>query len=220
MAIVCERFTTSKLNRFEDLTGIATHGFRGEALASISHVAHVTITTKTVDSPCAYRALYSDGKLVPVKPGQSADPKACAGNNGTQITAQDLFYNVPTRRKALKSPSDEYNRILDIVSRYSIHNAGVSFSCRKQGSNVADVQTSTGATIVENIRLLYGSVASELLSIEKAFDDLDFKMNAHLSNANYNVKKMTFLLFINRTYFLLFFFFLFNLYENADCFVL
>ncbi|KAG2194488.1 hypothetical protein INT46_009673 [Mucor plumbeus] len=197
MAIVCERFTTSKLNRFEDLTGIATHGFRGEALASISHVAHVTITTKTADSPCAYRALYSDGKLVPSKPGQSADPKACAGNNGTQITAQDLFYNVPTRRKALKLPSDEYNRILDIVSRYAIHNSGISFSCRKQGSNIADIQTSTGATIVENIRLLHGSVASELLSIEKTFDDLNFKMNGHLSNANYSVKKMTFLLFIN-----------------------
>ncbi|KAK4520142.1 uncharacterized protein ATC70_008273 [Mucor velutinosus] len=197
MPIVCERFTTSKLNRFEDLTGISTHGFRGEALASISHVAHVTITTKTADSPCAYRALYSDGKLVPAKPGQSADPKACAGNNGTQITAEDLFYNVPTRRKAFKSPSDEYNKILDIVSRYAVHNAGVSFSCRKQGSNIADVQTSTGATIIDNIRLLHGSVASELLDIDKTFDELRFKMNGHISNANYSVKKMTFLLFIN-----------------------
>lgn len=131
MTIVCERFTTSKLNSFSDLASISTHGFRGEALASISHVAHVTITTKTADSPCAYRALYADGKLVPVKAGQSADPKACAGNNGTQITAEDLFFNTPTRLKALKSTSDEYNRILDIVTRYAIHNAGVSFTCRK-----------------------------------------------------------------------------------------
>ncbi|KAI8647179.1 hypothetical protein BD408DRAFT_378988 [Parasitella parasitica] len=197
MAIVCERFTTSKLNRFEDLTGIATHGFRGEALASISHVAHVTITTKIADSPCAYRALYSDGKLIPAKPGQSADPKACAGNNGTQITAEDLFYNVPTRRKAFKSTSEEHNRILEIVSRYAIHNSGVSFTCIKKGSTVADIKTSTGASVVENIRLLHGSVASELLSIDRKYDSLSFSMNAYISNANYSVKKMTFLLFIN-----------------------
>ena len=86
LPILCERFTTSKLKTFEDLNAIGTYGFRGEALASISHIAHLTITTKTADSSCAWRAHYADGKLAPTKPGQTADPKPTAGRGGTQIT--------------------------------------------------------------------------------------------------------------------------------------
>ncbi|XP_004676380.1 PREDICTED: DNA mismatch repair protein Mlh1 [Condylura cristata] len=189
--IVCERFTTSKLQSFEDLTHISTYGFRGEALASISHVAHVTITTKTADGKCAYRANYSDGKL-------KAPPKPCAGNQGTQITVEDLFYNISTRRKALKNPSEEYGKILEVVGRYSIHNSGISFSVKKQGETIADVRTLPNATTVDNIRSIFGNAVSrELIEVGCEDKTLAFKMSGYISNANYSVKKCIFLLFIN-----------------------
>ncbi|XP_047208530.1 DNA mismatch repair protein Mlh1 [Girardinichthys multiradiatus] len=191
MEIVCERFTTSKLQTFEDLSAIATYGFRGEALASISHVAHVTITTKTADAKCAYRASYSDGKL-------KGPPKPCAGNQGTQILVEDLFYNVSTRRKALKSPGDEYSRIVEVVSRYAIHNSGKSFSVKKQGETVADVRTLPNASVVDNIRSVFGNAVSrELIEVGCEDQKLAFTMKGYISNANYSVKKCILVLFIN-----------------------
>ncbi|XP_043993092.1 DNA mismatch repair protein Mlh1 [Gambusia affinis] len=191
MEIVCERFTTSKLQTFEDLSAIATYGFRGEALASISHVAHVTITTKTADAKCAYRASYSDGKL-------KGPPKPCAGNQGTQILVEDLFYNVSTRRKALKSPADEYSRIVDVVSRYAIHNSGRSFSVKKQGETVADVRTLPNASVVDNIRSVFGNpVSRELIEVGCQDQKLAFTLKGFVSNANYSMKRCILVLFIN-----------------------
>ncbi|KAK2184746.1 hypothetical protein NP493_254g01006 [Ridgeia piscesae] len=149
MDIVCERFTTSKLQTFEDLNAITTYGFRGEALASISHVAHVTITTRTAQSQCAYRGEYSDSRLKgPVKP--------CAGNVGTQISVEDLFYNIVTRRKALKNPAEEHRKLMEVVSRYAIHNATVGFTLKKHGETLADVRTAPGSSHLDNIRTIHG----------------------------------------------------------------
>lgn len=189
--IVCERFTTSKLVKFEDLATISTYGFRGEALASISYVAHVTITTKTADSQCAFKVSYRSGK--PTGP-----PKPCAGNQGTQIVVEDLFYNVPTRKNAFKSPAEEYGRLVDVVSRYAVHNAGVGFSIKKAEESATDVRTTADDDTLQSIATIYGkTVSRDLLPVECDNPDLKFRLKGFVSNANCSYKKCTLLLFIN-----------------------
>ncbi|KAI1327508.1 histidine kinase-like ATPase [Xylariaceae sp. FL0255] len=198
LPILCERFTTSKLNNFEDLSNISTYGFRGEALASISRIAHLTVTTKTKHSNCAWRAHYEGGKLSPVKPGQSPDPKPTAGRDGTQISVEDLFYNVPTRRKAFRSASDEYNKIIDMVGRYAVHCAGVAFSCKKHGDSGTSVSVQSQASTLDRIRQIHGgNVANELIQFSVSDDRWGFKSSGWATNANYHIKRTTLLLFIN-----------------------
>ncbi|KAF4429992.1 DNA mismatch repair MLH1 [Fusarium acutatum] len=198
LAILCERHTTSKITSFEDLAAIATYGFRGEALASISHIAHLSVTTKTKDSDLAWRAHYLDGKLAPAKPGQLAEPKGVAGRPGTQITVEDLFYNIPTRRRAFRSPADEFNKIIDMVGRYAVHCKGVGFACKKAGEASTNLSIQAQATVIDRIRQIHGSaVANELLEFSVAEDRWGFKAEGFTTNANYSIKKTTLLLFIN-----------------------
>ncbi|EPE06170.1 dna mismatch repair protein [Ophiostoma piceae UAMH 11346] len=198
LPILCERFTTSKLQKFEDLESIATYGFRGEALASISHIAHLTVTTRTKNSESAWRAYYEAGVLAPTKPGQGTDPKRAAGRQGTQITVEDLFYNVPTRRRAFRSTSEEYNKIVDMLGRYAVHCSHVAFSCKKHGESSASISVQAAASTVDRIRHIYGgSVANELLSFETEDSRWGFKARGWASNANFSMKRTTLLLFIN-----------------------
>lgn len=191
LSIVCERFTTSKLEKFDDLSTISTYGFRGEALASISHVAQLSIQTKTKDEVCAYKAEYKDGKL-------KNDPKPCAGNQGTIITVEDLFYNVPQRKNALKAPNEEFQKIYDVVSKYAIHNSSIAFLLKKHGENNS-IRTSGNGNREENIQLIYGAnVTTDMVHAELDDKEMRFKMTASVTTGNYNtMKKGIFLLFIN-----------------------
>ena len=103
-----------------------------------------------------------------------------------------------SRRKAFRSPSEEYAKILDIVGRYAIHCKGVAFSCKKHGESAMSISTPANASTVDSIRHIHGSpVANELIEFEVSDEKWGFKAAGWTSNANYHVKKTTLLLFIN-----------------------
>lgn len=93
LGILCHRHTTSKLTKFDDLKELGTLGFRGEALASISYVSHLTVITKRREDAHAWKAAYDNGEML------EGHPVPSAGVNGTMVTIDDLFYNVPMRKK-------------------------------------------------------------------------------------------------------------------------
>ena len=208
--ILCERFTTSKLRKFEDLRSMQTYGFRGEALSSISMVAHVTITSKTKDSSMAYKAKFSDGKML-------EPPQPIAGLQGTQIIVEDLFYNTPTRLRAMRREGKEYRDILDVVTRYAIHcgDKGVGFTCKKHGKSTADIITQSASTVKKNIAKAFGKkIADELVEVEategqwdgagassagraESGESIRYKLKGFVTNANWSQKKGVFILFIN-----------------------
>lgn len=160
LPILCQRFTTSKLAKFEDLEKIATYGFRGEALASISHIARVTVTTKTREDRCAWRVSFADGNMI-------GEPKPAAGKDGTVILVENLFYNMPSRLRALRSSSEEYSKILDVVGRYACHSEGIAFSCKKFGDSQFALTVRANLNSEERIRCVFGSeISSKLLSLE------------------------------------------------------
>ncbi|CAI4214838.1 unnamed protein product [Parascedosporium putredinis] len=180
LAILCERHTTSKLSAFEDLREITTYGFRGEALASISQIAHLSVTTKTKDSPVAWQAKYLEGAMVPQKPGMPAEPKSTAGRQGTQIKVEDLFFNIPIRRKAFRSPGEEFTKIMDMTGRYAVHCQHVAFSCKKAGDASIGLSVSANASTVDRIRQIYGSdAANELIEFTLEINPQSVDVNVH-----------------------------------------
>ncbi|KAL7487865.1 hypothetical protein ACHAW6_013431 [Cyclotella cf. meneghiniana] len=168
LKLACTRFATSKIADFEDLKRVKTFGFRGEALASCSMVGRVAITSRVRGARCAYRMNFRDGAPVDdmSKAGGEVEAKPCAGKEGTTIQVQDLFYNVPSRRRAMegrRNEREEYERILAVVQRYAVHEArrGVGFMCRGAGKGGKQCDLNTQSL---------GSV-KRVLEKRKGFDD-------------------------------------------------
>lgn len=123
-----ERHATSKIRRTDDLFSIATLGFRGEALASIAAVAHVTCTTRTKNDMSGLRVQNNGGVL------ESIEEAACP--EGTTFVVRNLFFNTPVRLKFLKKPVTEAGYVSDLMMRLILSRPDVSFRYVSQGKTL------------------------------------------------------------------------------------
>ena len=123
-----ERHATSKISNSEDLAAIATLGFRGEALASIASVARVELTSKTEDAAAATRVVIEGGRMRDVK--DAAHPR------GTTVVIRDLFFNVPARRKFLRSEATETFHLTNLVTHYALAHPEISFVLTSNGREI------------------------------------------------------------------------------------
>lgn len=133
-----ERHATSKLRTKEDIFNLNTFGFRGEALASISAVSKMTLTSKTNDMKIGHTIIVLGGNIV-----KTIDT-AC--KTGTTIEIRDLFYNTPARKKFLKKEQTESNNIKDIVSKIALANYNVAIKLEINGK----LSISTSGNGMEN----------------------------------------------------------------------
>ncbi len=118
LPIALKRHATSKIRTREDLDGIVTLGFRGEALAAISSVSEVTIITKTAESDTGYM-LTSEG-------GRVLDVSEVGTSGGTTVVVENLFFNVPARRKFLKKDSTEAMNVAALVEKVALSRPDIS----------------------------------------------------------------------------------------------
>jgi DNA mismatch repair protein MutL len=148
-----ERHATSKISRAEDLNGIGTLGFRGEALASIASVARVELVTRTEDIAAGTRVVIEGGRMRDVK--DAAHPR------GTTMTVRDLFFNTPARRKFLRSEATESYHLTNLVTHYALAHPEISFTLTNNGRET--IRVAPAKDLRERAYQIFGSQFLESL---------------------------------------------------------
>lgn len=134
LGLALSRHATSKIKTLDDLEAIISMGFRGEALASISSVSRLTLTSKPAAQSAAWQA-HTQGRDMAVEINPAAHP------NGTTVDVVDLFFNTPARRRFLRTEKTEFAHIEQVVKRIALANKAVEFILRHNGRRVKHVKS-------------------------------------------------------------------------------
>lgn len=180
---------TSKISKLEDLDGISTLGFRGEALASISNVSQTTLITKTQTADCAFK--------LDVNGGQFGEIEPTTIDCGTKIEVNNLFFNTPARRKFLKKPKQEESQITNIISRYILANPNIAFKYIVD-DNI--VYQTNGSGLLNAICCVYNNeITQNILEVNKSLGNIS--LSGYISKVGFSKPNTTYqTLIINGRY--------------------
>ena len=189
LGLVFHRHATSKIVADDDLFHIRTLGFRGEALASISSVAKVTLKTCT-DNENGHEIYAEDGKIIHQKPAKA--------KKGTDIQVDSLFYNTPARLKYIKSLNTELGKITDIVNRMAMSHPEIRISLVSDGKKL--LSTNGSGRTNEVMAEIYGmKVAKDLVHISG--DTSDYHLEGFVAKPEHSRSNKHYIsIFINGRY--------------------
>lgn len=174
-ALLClESHATSKIRKEEDIFAITSFGFRGEALPSIASVSRFQIRTKRRDAAEGTEVTVNGGALV------SNKPTGCAP--GTEVIVRDLFYNVPARRKFMRSVPTEERHILECVTNIALSNPDVAFEL-KLDNNIA-ISSPAAQDMMPRLRDLFGKTCADSL-IPVQHSEYGVQIEGYISKRSY-----------------------------------
>lgn len=185
------RHSTSKIQKIEDLENLQTCGFRGEALSSICAVSKTTLMTKTSDEEWGSRVFVEGGKYI--------STEKIGLSQGTTLVIEDLFFNVPARKKFMKSSPAEAMAINQIVCRLAMGNPSIRF--KLISNNKVIVSTVGDGTLENAIRSIYGKNAIEQMFYAKRNFEQEVTLYGYLSKTSmYQTNRRMQNFFFNRRY--------------------
>ena len=185
------RHSTSKIQKIEDLENLQTCGFRGEALSSICAVSKTTLMTKTSDEEWGSRVFVEGGKYI--------STEKIGLSQGTTLVIEDLFFNVPARKKFMKSSPAEAMAINQIVCRLAMGNPSIRF--KLISNNKVIVSTVGDGTLENAIRSIYGKNAIEQMFYTKRNFEQEVTLYGYLSKTSmYQTNRRMQNFFFNRRY--------------------
>lgn len=180
------KHSTSKIENVDDLYRIHTMGFRGEALASIKAISNVTLISKTEDEEIGSKISFFNG---------NKRIENISTNKGTSIIVEDIFYNIPARKKFLKKDTYESNLINDLLYRLAIANPSIGFKYMNNDKLIFDLFSNQ--SLYERINSLYGYDTAINMK-EVNIESYKFKIRGYISNnLLYRSNKKNQLLYIN-----------------------